>query len=69
VINHLIDLQIEIDLLGGSHRDLYRKIRVLRAALAAGLRSPAGFYLTIEDVLQAYERAVAWREMWFGKGA
>jgi hypothetical protein len=52
-----------------SPRDHKENIRVLRAALAAGLRTPPQFYLTIEDLLEAEEHVVAYREMRFGKGA
>jgi hypothetical protein len=59
----------EIDLLGGSHHGRQETIRMLRAALAAGLRTPPEFHLTIEDMLQAYEYTEAYRETRFGKGA
>jgi hypothetical protein len=54
---------------GTSARNHRENIRVLRVALAAGLRTPTQFHLTIEDLLQAYEHVEAFREMRFGKGA
>jgi hypothetical protein len=43
-------------------RDRLGVIRDLRAALAGGLRAPAGFGLSIQELCGAFEQCAAYRE-------